>query len=229
MQGPCRRITSLPSTIIHRGIQSTISIHIPPRFVTGASYPTASPTLLQHRSYHASSSQRAAAKDPYTALGLKRSATKDEIKSKYRELAKKYHPDLNKNDKNASEKFKEITSAYEILEDDSKRAKYDNYGVTDDQQMNGGGGGPQDPFGAGGPFAGFGGFGFGGGGFQGGFHASSSSGGEDIFSMFNKAMKQEQVDEAIHSFHTCSRSQNTYSQTLYVVYSLLHDIPSVPG
>lgn len=191
MQGPCRRITSLPSTIIHRGIRSTISTNIPPRVVTGTTNSTAPPTQLQHRSYHASSSQRAASKDPYTALGLKRSATKDEIKSKYRELAKKYHPDLNKNDKNASEKFKEISAAYEILEDDQKRAKYDNYGVTDDQQMNGGG--SQDPFGAGGPFAGFGGFGFGGGEFQGGFHASSSGGGEDIFSMFNKAMKQEQV------------------------------------
>jgi molecular chaperone DnaJ len=165
--------------------------------VTGASNHTTLPIPLQHRSYHASSSQRAAPKDPYTTLGLKRSATKDEIKSKYRELAKKYHPDVNKNDKNASEKFKEITSAYEILEDDQKRAKYDNYGVTDDQQMNGGG---QDPFGAGGPFAGFGGFGFGGGGFQGGFHASSS-GGEDIFTMFNRAMKQEQVLQIKTLFH----------------------------
>ena len=199
MQGPCRRITSLPSTFfVHRGLRSTVSINIPPRLVTGASNPTAPQTPLQHRSYHASSSQRAAPKDLYASLGLKRSATKEEIKSKYRELAKKYHPDVNKNDKNASEKFKEITSAYEILEDDQKRSKYDNYGVTDDQQMNGG---QQDPFGAGGPFAGFGGFGFGGGGFQGGFHASSSAGGEDIFSMFNKAMKQEQVDSYIHA-HT---------------------------
>ena len=81
------------------------------------------PTTLQNRSYHASSSQRAAPKDLYATLGLKRSATKEEIKTKYRELAKKYHPDLNKNDKNASEKFKEISSAYEILEDDQKRAK----------------------------------------------------------------------------------------------------------
>ena len=129
MQGPCRRIAALPTTtFIHRSLRSTVSLHTPSRLVIGVSnYPT-SPTPLQHRSYHASSSQRAALKDPYSTLGLKRSATKDEIKSKYRELAKKYHPDVNKNDKNASEKFKEITSAYEILEDDQKRSKYDNYG-----------------------------------------------------------------------------------------------------
>ena len=54
-------------------------------------------------------------------LGVSKSATKDEIKKKFRELAKKYHPDLNKDNKAAEKKFQEVSEAYEILEDDKKR------------------------------------------------------------------------------------------------------------
>ena len=66
-------------------------------------------------------------KDYYEILGIARNATKEEIKSTYRKLALKYHPDRNKSP-NAEEKFKEISEAYAILSDDEKRRTYDMYG-----------------------------------------------------------------------------------------------------
>ncbi|MEM0134530.1 MAG: J domain-containing protein [Thermoplasmatales archaeon] len=68
-------------------------------------------------------------KDYYAVLGVDKKASKDDIKKAYRELAKKYHPDLNpQNKKEAEEKFKEISEAYEVLMDDQKRARFDQYG-----------------------------------------------------------------------------------------------------
>ncbi len=67
-------------------------------------------------------------KDYYEVLGLSRSAGQDEIKKAYRKLAKKYHPDTNKNNPAAEEKFKEISIAYEVLSDEKKKALYDKYG-----------------------------------------------------------------------------------------------------
>jgi DnaJ-class molecular chaperone len=64
-------------------------------------------------------------RDPYTTLGVKTSATDDEIKQAYRALAKKYHPDLNPGKKDVEHKFKEVNAAYDILGDAEKRAKYD--------------------------------------------------------------------------------------------------------
>ena len=64
-------------------------------------------------------------KDPYAILGVKREATADEIRSAYRQLAKKLHPDLNPGDKQAEEKFKEVAGAYDLLGDAEKRARFD--------------------------------------------------------------------------------------------------------
>ena len=106
-------------------------------------------------------------KDYYETLGVKKDASADEIKSAYRRLAKKYHPDLNKTPE-AAEKFKEINEAYEVLGDDKKKANYDQYGSADGPQFQGGAGG------------GFGDFFGGGQGFSGGFSDIFS----DIFSAF---------------------------------------------
>jgi DnaJ-class molecular chaperone len=63
--------------------------------------------------------------DPYATLGVKRDATQDDIRSAYRALAKKLHPDLNPGDKQAEEKFKNVSAAYDILGDPEKRARFD--------------------------------------------------------------------------------------------------------
>lgn len=103
-------------------------------------------------------------RDYYEVLGVGRDASDSDIKSAYRRLAKKYHPDMNPGDKEAEQKFKEVNEAYAVLSDPEKKQKYDQFGhAAFDPSMGGGEGG------------GFGGFGgFGGGGFDFG----------DIFSSF---------------------------------------------
>jgi len=80
-------------------------------------------------------------RDFYEILGVSRNASDDEIKKSYRKLAMKYHPDRNKDDKQAEKKFKEATLAYEALKDPQKRAAYDQYGH--DAFRQGGMGGAQ--------------------------------------------------------------------------------------
>ena len=91
--------------------------------------------------------------DYYQILGVSKTASEAEIKKAYRKLALQYHPDRNKG-KEAEEKFKEVNKAYEVLSDTQKRQTYDQFGAAAFEQ-----GGPsgQGPFGAGGPFGGFGG------------------------------------------------------------------------
>ena len=100
-------------------------------------------------------------RDYYDVLGVSKTSTADEIKKAYRKLARQYHPDVNKDNPDAAEKFKECSEAYSVLSDETKRAQYDQFGHAAFE--NGGGAGA----GAGG-FGGFGGTG----------------GMEDIFDMF---------------------------------------------
>lgn len=67
-------------------------------------------------------------KDYYKILGVDKGASEKEIKSAYRRLARKYHPDVNPGDKSAEEKFKDISEAYQVLSDKDNRAKYDQFG-----------------------------------------------------------------------------------------------------
>jgi molecular chaperone DnaJ len=69
-------------------------------------------------------------KNYYEVLGISKTASADEIKKAYRNLAFKYHPDRNSGDKVAEEKFKEINEAYDVLSDEKKRADYDSFGTS---------------------------------------------------------------------------------------------------
>jgi molecular chaperone DnaJ len=140
-------------------------------------------------------------KDYYATLGVKKTATQEEIRKAFRKAARKYHPDVNPGDKRAEEKFKEISEANDVLSDEKKRKIYDQVGFYSDQidpataeayarqQGAGGGRGPVD----------FGGFDFS--GFSGGFpgqHGGAEQGGstwgnfKDIFSgIFSGAQHQQ--------------------------------------
>src|SRR5262249_39468611 len=143
-------------------------------------------------------------KDYYAALGVKKSASADDIRKAFRKLARKYHPDVNPGDKSAEEKFKAISEANDVLSDPKKRKIYDQLGFYSDNsdpataEAYGRGGGQPGPGGFGGfpgtqgtGSAGAGGVHFDFGGFdfsdmfeggRGGRKASSGGGFRDIFS-----------------------------------------------
>ena len=124
-------------------------------------------------------------RDYYEVLGVQKEASADEIKKAYRKAAMKYHPDRNPGDKEAEEKFKECGEAYEVLSDETKRARYDQYGFAGvDPNFGAGQGG-----GFGGGFGGFGDFGdlgdifgefFGGGRSSGGSRQNAPRRGENV-------------------------------------------------
>ena len=92
-------------------------------------------------------------KDLYRVLEIKRSATQAEIKKKYREMTRKYHPDRNQGDEKAKDKFSEVAEAYEVLSKANKRKLYDRGGMEavkqDSQMQDQGGYDPFDMFGGG--------------------------------------------------------------------------------
>ncbi|MBQ5867235.1 MAG: molecular chaperone DnaJ [Oscillospiraceae bacterium] len=100
-------------------------------------------------------------RDYYEVLGVEKGASAEEIKKSYRKKAMKYHPDRNPGDKEAEEKFKELGEAYEVLSDDDKRSRYDQFGFAGvDPNYGAGQGGYGGGFGGfGGGFGGFGDFG----------------------------------------------------------------------
>jgi curved DNA-binding protein len=107
--------------------------------------------------------------DYYKTLGLSSSATPAEIKKAYRKLAREYHPDRKPGDKAAERRFKEINEAHEVLSDPAKREKYDRFGKDWEAYSRAGAGGgagagTSNPFGPGGPFAGYAAYGRGPGG-----------------------------------------------------------------
>jgi len=128
-------------------------------------------------------------RDPYQVLGVSRSADADEIKSAYRRLARRYHPDVNPNDPSAEEKFKEVGAAYSVLSDPQKRARFDQTGSTDDA--------PQDPFFGGGNISDLFDVFFGAGNSGGGGRRRSGRDGEDI-----RVDLQLTLNEVINGFTT---------------------------
>ena len=150
-------------------------------------------------------------RDYYEVLGIGKNATDAEIKSAYRKLAKKYHPDLNPGDKEAEEKFKEVNEANDVLSDPQKRQRYDQFGFAgvdpNYAAANGGGG-------AGGFGGGFGGVDLGdifgdifGGGFGGGF---SGFGGGSSTRTANAPRKGHDIQASViltfeEAAHGCSK------------------------
>ncbi|KZV56041.1 hypothetical protein F511_06058 [Dorcoceras hygrometricum] len=139
-----------PSILIHRGrcnSPSSLSFSVPggaitwghTKFLLVSVFPaTRWDSKMSSRKY-----RRAvivAAADYYSTLGVPKSASSKDIKAAYRKLARQYHPDVNK-EPGATEKFKEISSAYEVLSDDKKRAMYDQYGEAGMKNAMGGAGG----------------------------------------------------------------------------------------
>ena len=159
-------------------------------------------------------------RDYYEVLGVQKSATPEEIKKAYRKMAMKYHPDRNPDNKEAEEKFKEVGEAYEVLSDEGKRQRYDQFGFAGvDPNYGAGAGGA----GYGGGFSGFGDFGdifsdLFGGGFGGGRSSAQQNAprrGENIMSRLELTFEEaafgcekEVTIQRIEKCGTCNGSSS---------------------
>ena len=154
-------------------------------------------------------------RDYYEVLGLQKGASEDEIKKAYRNMAKKYHPDLNPGDQEAEAKFKEVNEAYEVLSDSDKRARYDQFGHAGVDPNFGGGAGGGDPFQGGidlgDIFDSFFGGGFGGGGRRANPNAPRRGGDarQNIVISFEEAAKGCQKTVTYQRIEDCERCHGT--------------------
>ena len=131
-----------------------------------------------------------AKRDYYEVLGIDKKADDKAIKRAYRKLAKKYHPDMNPGDKQAEQKFKEVTEAYNVLSDQEKKKLYDQYGFAAFEEGFGQGGFDQGGFKQGGAGSGFGSGGFRSSGFgNGGYQEYHFEDGDDMGDIFGDMFK----------------------------------------
>ncbi|GMM34806.1 Mdj1 protein [Saccharomycopsis crataegensis] len=189
------------------------------------------------RQFHSSSSQLKVT-DPYKTLGVDKGASTSQIKKAYYKLAKKYHPDVNK-EEGAEGKFHDVQDAYEILSDSDKKAQYDQFGSsTFDQNGN------FNPH-AGNPFAGFGGFGGGAGaGGAGGAQGGNPFGDFNFEDLFGAAFRggngrgganggrsyvTEYVGNNIEVAKTVSLKDAVFGKHLNVTYSALDNCGTCSG
>uniref|UniRef100_A0A6P4EFT4 DnaJ homolog l(2)tid, mitochondrial n=1 Tax=Drosophila rhopaloa TaxID=1041015 RepID=A0A6P4EFT4_DRORH len=131
---------STPSATAYRSLSSVWQQ--PPR--------NGNPANPEHQARRLHTTRNLLAKDYYKTLGVAKNSNGKDIKKAYYQLAKKYHPDTNKEDPDAGRKFQEVSEAYEVLSDEQKRREYDTYGQTAENMGRQGGGFP------GGGAAGFG-------------------------------------------------------------------------
>lgn len=156
-------------------------------------------------------------RDYYETLGVPKSTTADDIKSSFRKLARKHHPDLAKDKKAAEEKFKEINEAYEVLSDPEKRRKYDEYGANWQQAGNGFGGGASAQAGG---FAG-GGSPFGGAGVGGDFHFGGT-GYSDFFEQFFGTRRGRGYGGGVDFEETLQRGRDVEADILVTLDEVLN-------